>query len=149
MNFIENPFHADVSSRIPTITQLGPSNHPARGREMIELQTNDILKVELRACVGVSTPLLEFCVWSRFSPLWHHLYKKWCLSLWAHTHVSQHFQPFLSRGNRANGSPVHILNASHGFQRQTRNLVLLLIHEERGGNACLVPLIPLLRYVWF
>lgn len=51
-NFIENPFHMDVSSLTPTITLLCPTQRAAVESEMVELQTKDILKVELRAGVG-------------------------------------------------------------------------------------------------
>ncbi len=51
-DFIENPFHIDVSSLTPTITLLCPTQRAAVESEMVELQTKDILKVELRAGVG-------------------------------------------------------------------------------------------------
>ncbi len=51
-NFIENPFHIDMSSLTPTITLLCPTQRAAVESEMVELQTKDILKVELRAGVG-------------------------------------------------------------------------------------------------
>lgn len=41
-NFIENPFHMDVSSLTPTVIQLCPSNHAAMESEIVELQTNNI-----------------------------------------------------------------------------------------------------------
>ncbi len=50
-DFIENPFHIDVSSLTPT-TLLCPTQRAAVESEMVELQTKDILKVELRAGVG-------------------------------------------------------------------------------------------------
>ncbi len=48
----ENPFHVDTSSLTPAITLLCPTPRAAVESETVELQTKDILKVELRAGVG-------------------------------------------------------------------------------------------------
>ncbi len=39
-NFIENPFHLDVSSLTPAIAQLCPSHRAALESEIVEMQTN-------------------------------------------------------------------------------------------------------------
>ncbi|KAF7658049.1 hypothetical protein LDENG_00018290 [Lucifuga dentata] len=52
LNFVENPFHVDVSSLIPAITKLCPASRSTLESEIVELQANDILKAELRAGVG-------------------------------------------------------------------------------------------------
>lgn len=48
-NFIENPFNVNVSSLTQSINQLCPSNRAALESEVVELQTNSILKAELKA----------------------------------------------------------------------------------------------------
>jgi len=50
-NFIENPFHVDLSSLTPTITLLRPTQLADVESEIVELLTKDILKVEFRAGV--------------------------------------------------------------------------------------------------
>ncbi len=68
-NFIENPFHVDVSSLTPTITQLCPGNRAALESEIIELQTNTILQVELRAGVGHFWSLVSEADFPTLKPL--------------------------------------------------------------------------------
>lgn len=68
-NFIENPFHVDVSSLTPTITQLCPSNRAALESEIVELQTNDILEGELRAGVGHFWSLVSEADFPTLKPL--------------------------------------------------------------------------------
>ncbi|KAG5268999.1 hypothetical protein AALO_G00197170, partial [Alosa alosa] len=68
-NFMENPFHVDVSSLTPTITQLCPGIGAALESEIIELQTNAILQVELRAGVGHFWSLVSEADFPTLKPL--------------------------------------------------------------------------------
>ena len=68
-NLIENPFHVDVSSLTSTITQLCPGDRAALESEIIELQTNNILQVELRAGVGHFWSLVSEADFPTLKPL--------------------------------------------------------------------------------
>lgn len=52
LTFIENPFQVDVSPLFSTVTYLFPFDHAALESKIVELQTNNLLKVELRVGVG-------------------------------------------------------------------------------------------------
>lgn len=62
-NFTENPSSVSVASLTQSINQPCPSNRAALESEVMELQTNNVLKAELCRCCS----LLEFGVRSRFS----------------------------------------------------------------------------------
>ena len=72
---------------------------------------------------------------------WNPLYRMWCLSLWAHTVMSQLFQPCtLWKGNRKTCRPMSILNASLWLQQQTtvkKNVRIMVL------SAVIIPQVSL------
>lgn len=77
-----------VSSLTLTIKQLCPSNRAALESEIVELQTNNILEVELRAGVGHFWSLVFEADFPTLKPL----VQKVISSVCEHIHMSQHRQ---------------------------------------------------------